>query len=56
MRAHPLPPYAPDLNPVEPIRGYAKRNPLANFAPLEFADLVMQAQFAILAVGDDLLW
>jgi len=51
-----LPPYAPDLNPVEPIRGYAKRNPLANFAQLEFADLVMQAQFAILAVGEDLLW
>ena len=35
MRAHLLPPYAPELNPVELIWGYAKANPLANFAPLE---------------------
>jgi len=53
VRAHLLPPYAPELNPVELIWGYTKRNPLANFAPVEFADLVMQTQFAILAVGDD---
>jgi transposase len=53
VRAHLLPPYAPELNPVELIWGYTKRNPLANFAPVEFADLVMQTQFAVLAVGDD---
>jgi hypothetical protein len=41
------------LAPVELIWGYTKRNPLANFAPVELADLVMQTQLAILAVGDD---
>jgi len=30
-----LPPYAPELNPVENIWGYLKMNPLANFAPYE---------------------
>ena len=52
MRAHLLPPYAPELNPVELIWGYTKRNPLANFAPVELDDLVMQTQFAVFAVGD----
>lgn len=28
-----LPPYAPELNPVELVWAYLKRNPLANFAP-----------------------
>jgi transposase len=28
-----LPPYAPELNPVENVWGYLKRNPLSNFAP-----------------------
>jgi len=28
-----LPPYAPELNPVEPFWGYLKCNPLANLAP-----------------------
>jgi len=53
VRAHLLPPYAPELNPVELIWGYAKTNPLANFAPLELDDLVMQTQLATFAVGDD---
>jgi transposase len=30
-----LPPYAPDINPVEMIWGYLKGNPLANFAPTD---------------------
>ena len=34
MRAYLLPPYAPELNPVELIWGYAKAHPLANFAPI----------------------
>ena len=53
VRAYLLPPYAPELNPVELIWGYAKANPLANFAPLELDDLVMQTQLATYAIGDD---
>lgn len=53
LRAYLLPPYAPELNPVELIWGYAKSNPLANFAPLELEDLVMQTQLAAYAIGDD---
>ena len=54
IRAYLLPPYAPQLNPVELIWGYAKSNPLANFAPLELHDLVMQTQLVTYAIGDDL--
>lgn len=53
VRAHLLPPYAPELNPVELMWGYAKTNPLANFAPLELDDLVMQTQLATFAMGED---
>jgi transposase len=53
VRAYLLPPYAPELNPVELIWGHAKANPLANFAPLELHDLVMQSQLAAYAIGDD---
>ena len=53
VRAYLLPPYAPELNPVELIWGYAKTNPLANFAPLELHDLVMQTQLVTFAIGDD---
>jgi transposase len=34
-----LPPYAPELNPVEAVWGYANHHPLANFAPLDRAAL-----------------
>jgi transposase len=37
---HLLPPYAPELNPVENVWSYLKMNPLANFAPLELDTLV----------------
>ena len=53
VRAYLLPPYAPELNPVELIWGHAKANRLANFAPLELHDLVMQTQLAAYAIGDD---
>ena len=53
VRAYLLPPYAPELNPVELIWGYAKTHRLANFAPIELDDLVMQTQFAIYAIGDN---
>lgn len=42
QRLHPhfLPPYAPELNPVENVWSYLKMNPLANFAPLDLDALV----------------
>lgn len=51
VRVYLLPPYAPELNPVELIWGYAKANPLANFAPLELQELLMQAQHAALEIA-----
>lgn len=51
VRAHLLPAYAPELNPVELIWGYAKTNPLANFAPTELPELLMQTQRATLGIA-----
>jgi transposase len=53
VRAYLLPPYAPNLNPVELIWGHSKSNPLANFAPRELVDLVTQTQIATLAIGNN---
>jgi len=53
IRAELLPAYAPELNPVELIWGHAKTHTLANFAPLEFPELAMQAHLSVLAIGDD---
>lgn len=38
-----LPPYAPELNPVEIFWAYLKRNPLANFAAVDAAHLARVA-------------
>lgn len=35
-----LPPYAPELNPVESVWGYEKMNPMANYAPLALDALI----------------
>lgn len=53
VRAYLLPPYAPELNPVELIWGRSKSNPLANFTPSEFSDLVDHVHITTLAVSDD---
>ena len=53
LRAELLPPYAPELNPLELIWGHAKCNHLANFAPLEFHELAMQAHLSVLQIGDN---
>ena len=53
VRIQLLPPYAPELNPVELIWGHVKDNALANFAPQELPELLDQTQVAVLAVGDD---
>jgi len=34
-----LPPYAAELNPVEPVWGYLKMNALSNFAALDLEEL-----------------
>lgn len=39
-----LPPYAPELNPVESVWGYLKMNPLANLAATEVDDLARNAK------------
>ena len=39
-----LPPYAPELNPVELVWGYLKCNPLANFAPREPEELLQRTR------------
>jgi hypothetical protein len=46
VRVHLLPSYAPELNPVEQIWGYAKTNPLANFAPVTLHELLTQTHRA----------
>lgn len=40
-----FPPYAPELNPVEPLWGYLKGNPLANWAPKELRELALATRY-----------
>jgi len=53
LHVHLLPPYAPELNPVELIWGYLKANPMANFAPGQLADLVEQTDLATCVLARD---
>lgn len=53
IRATLLPPYAPELNPVELIWGYAKTNCLANFAPHELDELIDQTYIATQTIASD---
>lgn len=39
-----LPPYAPELNPVEPFWSYLKMNPLANYAAIDVHELHCRAE------------
>ncbi len=39
IRVEWLPPYTPDLNPVEHVWGHTKYSYLANFAPVDLEDL-----------------
>jgi transposase len=45
-----FPPYAPELNPVEQIWGYTKRNQLANHAALDLDILASAARQALRSV------
>jgi transposase len=53
IHAELLPAYAPELNPVELIWGYAKTNPLANFAPTTLDALIARTQSATQAISQD---
>lgn len=46
-----LPPYAPELNPVEPLWSYLKSNPLAQFAPEGTRDLARRASHHTRVIG-----
>lgn len=56
MRAHLLPAYTPELNPVESIRGYAKMNLLANFGPVKADDRFRYTQRAPLTLAANPSW
>jgi transposase len=51
IRAELLPAYAPELNPVELIWGYAKTNPLANAAPTTLPQLLEQTTSSTTAIA-----
>jgi hypothetical protein len=50
LRTYRLPPYAPDLNPVEGIWSVLKRGPLANLSCPVFDDLVQVIQHSLRAI------
>ncbi|MCM2279890.1 MAG: IS630 family transposase [Oligoflexia bacterium] len=47
IHLHKLPPYAPELNPIEYAWGYLKYHELANLAPESESELFTQAKAAI---------
>jgi len=48
-----LPPYAPDLNPVEQIWGHTKYADLANFIPDDLRHLGKEARRSLTSTGSD---
>jgi hypothetical protein len=46
-----LPGYAPELNPIEYLWGYAKSNELANLAPKDLWELSAEAKKALRRSG-----
>lgn len=44
ISVHYFPPYAPELDPVENVWSWLKMNPMANYAPREFDELVCAAR------------
>jgi transposase len=53
VRAVLLPPYAPELNPVEYVWSHLKRNPLANWAPTDALDLTRTALRHVRVIAED---
>ncbi len=50
LHIHFLPPYAPELNPVESIWGYAKMNPMANMAVMDLNTLACNTRRSIRSI------
>ena len=48
-----LPPYAPELNPVEPFWAYLKMNPLANHAACDVEELHARAERHSAAIAEN---
>lgn len=42
-----LPPYAPDLNPVEQVWNHSKYSDLANFSPSDCGELAIHVEFSV---------
>jgi len=53
VRASLLPPYAPELNPVETLWAHAKTNAMANFAARDLDELMAQTHVSTLLIADD---
>jgi transposase len=53
LEVHELPPYAPELNPVEPLWNWAKGTELANFLPADVDQLTVAAAHVMDAAADD---
>lgn len=53
LRAVFLPPYAPELNPVEYLWAHLKMNPLANFGPMEVESLAVATRRSTRVVQHD---
>ena len=49
----PLPPWAPMLNPTEPLWGWLRDDRLCNYAPHDAAELNGRVVAELAAVGDD---
>lgn len=53
LRTVHLPPYAPELNPVEYLWSYLKLNPMANLALLDIADLAQATRSSTRSIQHD---
>lgn len=53
IEAHRLPPYAPELNPIEPVFHHLKNQQLANYAPRTKAELRRGLRKATVRVRND---
>lgn len=53
LEMHNLPPYAPELNPVEPLWNWSKDKELANFLPDDIDQLTIAAQYLMETAAHD---
>jgi transposase len=53
LELHELPPYAPELNPVEQLWNWAKDKELVNFLPSDIDQLTIASQYAMESASAD---